>query len=215
MRPIILFITLISTILFYSCEPAATFDKPQPDNVSQLTIFPERLQGKYLSMDQASVLTISDKLITRLYDFDFKEHKDSLGSSYIISGDTLINVDDGTKEKISLKGDTVFQHINGTDTLFAISTDNILKKFKGYYFLSTRYSDNAWEVKKISLQNGRLTIGSFSNDYDVQKLKEIKETDIDTIPIPLTFTRKQFKKFVKEGGFTDEETFTLMGKNGR
>lgn len=209
-----------ATVIFFafmlnSCEPAATFDKPQPDYVSPSTLFPERLQGKYLAADRASVLTISDKLITRHYDFDLKEHKDSLGSSYQVVGDTLINLTDSTKEKVQVQGDTIIKHFDGTDTLFKISPDNILKRFKGYYFLNSRYSDNAWEVKKLTLQRGKLTIGNISSKDDVQKLKEITETTADTASTHFSLTRRQFKKFVKQDGFGEQETFIRMTENGR
>ena len=205
----------IATLLLDSCEPAATFDKPQPDNVKSLVSFPERLQGKYLAADQVSTVTITDKLITRYYDFDFKEHKDGLGSSYKIVGDTLINLADSTKERIHLKGDTIIQHFEGTDTLFIISSNNVLKKFKGYYFLNNRYSDNAWEVKKLGLQKGSLVIGSISDKDDVQKLKEISETTADTTSTHFTLARRQFKKFVRQEGFAEQEAFTRMTENDR
>lgn len=215
MRRFITFIICISTLLLDSCEPAATFDKPQPNDVKSLTAFPRRIQGKYVANDHASIVTITDKLITRFYDFDFKEHKDSLGSSYKLVGDTLINLTDSTKETVFVKGDTIFQHFQGTDTLFNISVDNVLKKFKGYYFLNSRYSDNAWEVKKLLLQKGILTIGNISNEGDIKKLKEITETAADTTSTHFTLTRRQFKSFIKQNGFAEQETFTRMTENGR
>ena len=110
---------------------------------------------------------------------------------------------------------TVIQHANWTDTLFNISADNVLKKFKGYYFLNNRYKDSSWEVKKLSLKKGVLTVGSVSDNDDIQKLKEITETTADTTSTNFTLSRKQFKKFVKQDGFSKQETFILMTKNGR
>ena len=215
MRRFITFIICISALVLDSCEPAATFNKPQPDTLKSLTVFPEHIQGKYIANDYASTVTITDKLITRYYDFDFKEHKDTLGTSYKLIGDTLINLADSTKEKVFIKGDTIFQHFQGIDTLFNISVDNVLKKFKGYYFLNSRYSENAWEVKKLLLQKGRLTIGTISNEDDIKKLKEITETTADTTSTHFTLTRRQFKKFIKQDGFAEQETFTRMTENGR
>jgi hypothetical protein len=206
---------ILTAFLLNSCEPSATFDKPQPDNTSSLTSFPERISGKYLSADQASIVSVTDKLLTRHYDFDFKVHKDSIGTSHKLISDTLINLTDGTKEKVVLKGDTVIQHANWTDTLFNISDNNVLKKFKGYYFLNSRYTDNAWELKKLSLKNGLLRISSISDKDDIQKLKELTETTADTTSTHFALTRRQFKKFVKDEGFSDEETFTRMTENGR
>ena len=207
------FITATIFILFLflgSCEPAVTFDKPQPDNLKSLTAFPKKLRGKYVASDQASIVTITEKLITRHFDFDYKEHKDSLSSDYKITGDTLFNLTDGTKEKILLKGDTIIQYANWIDTLFNISTVNILKKFKGYYFLNDRYSDSSWDVKKLSLQKGILMVGSVSEKGDITKLKEITETTADTTSTHFTLTRRQFNKFVKQAGFRAQENFKRM-----
>jgi len=201
---------IIASLSILGCEPAATFDKPQPDNVNSLSTFPKRLQGHYLDSNLISVLTITDKLITRHYDVDFKEHKDSLGLSYQLSGDTLINLTDGTREKISLKGDTVLEHETWTDTLFNISADNVVKKFKGYYFLNNRYKGSSWEVKELLLHKGMLTVGSISNKADIQKLKEITESTEDTISTHFSLTKNQFKHFIRQDGFLEQEKFVRM-----
>ena len=109
----------------------------------------------------------------------------------------------------------IIQHYSGTDTLFSISTDNILKKFKGYYFLNKLYNDNAWEVNKLSLEKGVLTVASISYKDDIQKLKEITETSSDTTSTNFSLTRRQFKSFIKLDGFGEQETFTRMKENGR
>ena len=215
MRKIVSLVIFVWTILLYGCEPAATFDKPQPADIKSLTAFPKSIQGRYLASDQASILTITDELMTRNYDFEVKEHKDSIISSYKLVGDTLVNLTDNTKEKVFLKGDTIIQHYNGTDTLFNISTDNILKKFKGYYFLNKLYNDNAWGVNKLLLNRGVITIASISDKDDVQKLKEISETSADTTSTNFSLTRRQFKTFLRQDGFGEQETFTRMKENGR
>jgi hypothetical protein len=201
---------VIIALFLESCEPAAIFDQPQPVYINPLTSFPGRLQGKYLSVDQASIVTIEDKLLTRTFDFDVQEHKDSISSSYILKGDTITDQTNGTKEKVLLKGDYVIKHVHWIDTLFNISEDNVLKKLKGYYFLNIRYSDSAWEVIKLSLKDGVLTVGSVSVEEDLQKLEKITETSSDTLPSRFTLKRKQFKKFIRQEGFSEQETFTRI-----
>ena len=46
----------------------------------------------YLDSNNASKIIISDEMITRHYDFDYMEHKDSLASFYKIVNDTLMNM---------------------------------------------------------------------------------------------------------------------------
>lgn len=215
MKRFVAALIIIAAFMLDSCEPAATFDKPQPDQVKSLASFPQRLQGNYESTNQTSIVVITDKLITRRYDLDFKDHKDSLGSSYKLVGDTLVDAENGTREKVIVKGDTIMQHASWKDTLFSISTDHVLKRFKGYYFLNNRYDNNAWEVKKLSLKKGVLTVGGISNEEDIQKLKEITETVADTTTTHFTLTRRQFKKFIRQDGFAEQETFNRITENGR
>ena len=171
MKKLVPAIIAIAAVILYSCEPAAIFNKPQPDKVKEFKSFPERLKGMYLAANEASILTITDKLIIQNYNYDYKVHKDSLGPHFKITGDTLFNLTEGTKENILLNGDTVTVHSNTNDTLFDITNGSILKKFKGYYFLNNRYDDSTWEVKQLSLKKGMLTMVSIWYENDIQKLK--------------------------------------------
>ena len=85
--------------------------------------------------------------------------------------------------------------------------DNVVRKFKGYYFLNTRYSKTSWYVQKVQLLKGQLVISSISTNEEIENLKEVTETT-DTIP-PYQFTpkKKQFKKFVKT---TDSATMKYL-----
>jgi hypothetical protein len=204
----------IAVLILNGCGPAVTFDKPQPDNVAALRSFPSVLQGEYQSADHASVLTITDRLITRYYDFDLPEHKDSLGSTYRLAGDTLIDQTTGTKEKVRIKGDTVFRHINGTDTLFDIAAGNVLKAFKGSYFLNKQYDDSTWEVKQLQRQKNLLHVNSISDKNDIKKLQQATGTAGDTASIHFSPTRRQFKQFIKQKGFGTQEIFIAVEKHG-
>ncbi len=82
---------IILTSLF-ACEPPVTFNEPQPTESDNLSKFPNRLQGQYLSIADNSTLSIGDKLIQRIYDYDYKVHPNQLGSSARLSGDTIIDL---------------------------------------------------------------------------------------------------------------------------
>jgi hypothetical protein len=215
MKKFVIASLLVFTFLLNGCDPAATFDKPQPDNVKTLASFPKRIQGKYISVDQSSTVTITDNLVTRHYNFEGKEHKDSIGTSYKLVGETLVDQTDGTKEAVIIKGDSIIRRVNWTDTLFSITDKNVLKKFKGYYFLNLLHGDKAWEVKKLSLQKSILSVGNISEKDDIQKLKEITETTTDTTTTHFALSKRQFKKFVSQDGFGQEETFTRIAENSR
>jgi hypothetical protein len=210
---------LISTFIIltslYACGPPVTFNEPQPTDIDNLSKFPKRLQGQYLNLTDNSTLLVSNKLIQRIYDYDEKIHSSQLDSISRFSGDTIIDLT--TNEKIVIKrdGDSLIIHIHYIDTLFQMDYDNVVRKFKGYYFLNKRYDKTSWEVKKIQLTKGQLKLSSISTELDIENLKEITETPQDTIP-PYKFaaTKKQFKQFIKNDSFSDSEAFVRQKKNG-
>jgi len=210
MKHTVTVISVFILILQGSCKIEATFDTPQPENEKSIASFPKHLLGEYSDSQHLSILTISNKLITRHFEFDYKEHKDSVSSLYRLIGDTLIDTESGRKEKIVLEGDSIIRHENSIDTIFYLSGNNLLKKYKGFYFLNIKYNELGWEVKKLSLKKGVLTIGSVSGKDDMQKLEEITETPSDTFPIMFSLTKRQFKKFVKEKGFSSQLVFTRI-----
>ncbi len=198
----------------FACEPPVTFNEPQPTDIDNLSKFPKRLQGQYMSLADNSTLSISDKLIQRIYDYDYKIHPNQLDSTTQLSGDTIIDLTTNEKTVIKRDGDSLINHAHYIDTLFQMDYDNVVRKFKGYYFLNTRYDKTSWEVKKIQLEKGQLVISGISTKEDIENLKEITETATDTIPpYKFTATKKQFKKFIKNDGFSDSETFVRQKKN--
>lgn len=185
-----------------------TFSEPQPTGIDNLSKFPTRLQGRYLNPKDNSALLVSKDLIKRIYDHYYKVHISQLDSTEQLSGDTILNVK--TKEKILIKrdGDSLIMHVHYIDTLFQMDYDNVVRKFKSYYFINKRYDKTSWEVKKIQLIQGRLILSTISTKTDVENLKQLTESPTDTVsPYKFSTTKKHFKKFIKNSGFSDSETF--------
>ncbi|MCO5230526.1 MAG: hypothetical protein M9958_05145 [Chitinophagales bacterium] len=196
----------IFLISFYACTPSVTFSEPQPTETDNLSEFPKRLQGQYLSLDDNSTLEISDQMIRRIYDYDTETHSNQLDSASQPSGDTIINPISNEKSLITRDGDSLITHVHKIDTLFLMSSDNIAREFKGYYFLSTRYKQSSWIVKKIQLTREKLILSSISTQLDIEHLREITDSPTEKAQIyEFTPSKKQFKKFVKNNGFRDRE----------
>ena len=196
-----------------ACEPSVTFTEPQPVDTDNLSEFPRRLKGVYLSLSDSSILSINDKQIQRTYDFDYKIHPNQLDSTARLSGDTLINLETKERKLIKRDGDSLKIHIHSVDTLFQMDYGNVVRKFKGYYFLNTRYDKTSWAVEKMNLSKGQLIISSISTKEDIENLKKITETTQDTVTnYNFTVSKKEFKKFVKNDGFSDSETFVKLKK---
>lgn len=197
----------------FSCDPPVTFTEPQPTGSANLSIIPDRLQGEYISLEDSSVLLINESVIQRSFDYMVKTHLNQLGDDEQLKGDTILNLT--THEKISVKkeGDSLVASFHFVDTLFKISDQNVLRKFKGYYFLNMQYNEKSWEVRKLQLSKGELTLSSISGQEDIDRLKEVSESVKDTVP-PYEFTasRKQFRKFIKNEGFSQRETFVRQKK---
>lgn len=207
----ILILTVIVSMI--SCNPPVTFDEPQPAGVKNIQKFPNRLQGEFLSMTDNSLLTINDHLIQRIYNFDNKININELDSNFILAGDTLIDLISDEKTLVKRVGDSLINHVYYVDTLFEINQGNVVRKFKGFYFINKLFDKGMWEVKKIQLLKGQLIISKISTKNDLDNLRAITETPMDTIyPYKIKATKKQFKHFVKSNGFSDSETFILQKK---
>ena len=206
--------TIIILTSLFACGPTVTFNEPQPTDTDNLSKFPDRLQGQYLSLADNSVLVIGDKLMERIYDFDQKIHPSQLDSNSRLSGDTIINLTTNTREVVKRDGDSLLSHFHYIDTYFQMDYDNVVRKFKGYYFLNKRLGEGSWDVKKIELSKGQLVISSISTKQDIENLKTLTESTQDTIAsYKFTTTKKQFKEFIKNDGFSDSETFVRQKKN--
>lgn len=206
---------LISIIIILTslvaCQPPVTFTEPQPVDTDNLSNFPRRLKGDYLSLSDSSILSINDKLIQRTYDFDYKIHPNQLDSIARLSGDTLINTETNERKLIKRDGDSLKIHIHSVDTLFQMDYDHVVRKYKGYYFLNTRYEKASWAVEKMNLLKGQLVISSISTEKEIENLKEITGTVQDTLTnYNFIVTKKQFKKLVKNDGFSESETFVKL-----
>lgn len=215
-----LILGLYTLTLLYSCGegvPAVTFNEPQPAGSESMDKFPDKLQGEYQNKEDISKITITDKIILQSYTIDFKIPKSEIDSMIKASGDSAFKKKEGLKN-LSQEGDSIIFPISKIDTLFDINKGDVLKKFKGYYFLNKNYNDFGWGVQKLHLSKGDLMISKISSQEALDGLTEIKESKDDTGITIITnrkfsATKKQFKKFVKEDGFKDQDTFIrIRGK---
>jgi len=197
----------LAAILLFACQPPVTFTEPQPKDVDALTGFPKRIQGKYLSAEDSSFLQITENSMIRMFDFNQKLHLSQLDSTQQIIGDTLFDLKTNIGQLIQIEGDSIVMHVNEIDTLFNINAQNVLKKFKGYYFVNILTPPDSWQVKKLEFSRGKFILSSISPEEDLAQLKELSESTQDTAPYVFSLSRKQFKKFVREEGFRDSEEF--------
>jgi hypothetical protein len=202
--------TIILLILVLtSCDNGVRFEIPQPEGQSNEKITPKKLIGEYFSVEDSSRLSITSGQMTKTLITNLSLHKSELDSSdrVIFKNDsTFSQTDSNMKINVVIKGDSVFEHVVYKDTIFKASRGDLLRKFKGYYFLNRRTSKNNWNVTKLTKTRKGLTLGTVTGKEDIDNLRELTETKSDTI-YNFRPTRKQFKRFIKNNGFKDEETF--------
>ena len=194
-----------------ACQTPISFQEPQPVNVKPLTEFPKRLHGEFVSQNDYSLLRINNNLMLRIYDFDYNVHPDSLDSQMKLVGDTMHNLSTNEKFLVKHVGDSIVYHYHVVDTLFHFDDKHVLKHFKGYYFLNTYPNPNGWVVNKLELSKGKIEISSVSNGQDLENLKAIAESSADTIaPYKFKLSKHQFRKFIKQDGFSYGEVFNKI-----
>ena len=206
----IISVFLILTNLF-ACstnEPPVTFNEPQPAETRNLSKFPNKLQGNYLSLNDNSLLMISDNLIQRVTTFDDVIHLSELDSNSRLSGDTIFNSITNSTIVVTRKGDSLYHHGRYIDTLFQIGINNVLRRQNSNYFLSTKHDDESWIIQKINISDDQLLISNISLEMDKESLKMITKLTQDTIsPFKYKATQKQFMNFINSGGFKETERF--------
>ncbi len=208
-----MFFSLSMAALFlFACQPPVVFNTPQPEDVAAIGGFPKRIQGEYISSADSSLLQITASSIVRTYDFYQKIHISQLDSNQQIIGDTLFDLKTNMGQLIQIEGDSIVTHEHEIDTLFAIDKQNMLKKFKGYYFLNTCFSENSWEVKKLGLSKGSLILGRINKTEDLDELRVLTESSQDSTPYAFSPKRKEFKKFIKNDGFRNNDEFLKIRK---
>lgn len=132
-----------------------------------------------------------------------------LSKNEIIENDTLYKLNSNEKYKIIKINDSLFSNYVFTDTVFNLNKTDVLKKFKGYYFLNKSIEKTGfYEVEKLNLTKGVLNINGIETVNEISLLENITESKKDTVkPFTIKPTKKQFKEFIKKNGFSNGEIY--------
>lgn len=203
-------------IFFVSCGDYeyVRFETSQPDGTKESKSFSRKTKGEYISCSNPDdKLIVSDNLILNSRTFKFKSHRNDL------EFDSTIIVDRDVDEELSqlfiregydieIIGDTINASQINIDTVFQISDNQVLKKFKGSYFLNFKEDESFWNVSRLNLTKDTLLIGQISPSdtllrFDfVDKHEEFNESDsTTTTEYSINPSKKEFKKLVKPNSF--------------
>lgn len=203
-------------IFLTSCDDTEVwFETSQPEGKRELSTFPKRLQGKYKSCFQTKVLMIEEdkmKLFTRL---QLRSHIDDLK----IDPSENINKKDTNQLKrrleeegwtIFINNDTIYGEVTMTQTLFKISDKNVLKKFRGGYFLNEKQMENSWQVSRLELKKDSLFIGKITPSDSLLSFDFISKMEHDSLRSSnylVKSNKKELNKLLKTDHFSRTECF--------
>jgi len=216
---------LILVALFFSfqaCEESIKFEVPQPPGADNLNSLPKSLWGTYFSNADSTFLTIDAQRIVEWIDLENRTVLDSLGMeidstlvTYSIS-DT-IQLTEGMFD-IRLKFlpmDSVIIFYSYRDTVFEISEKQILRKYRGYYFLNYERKEKNWNVRRLTLIKGELSFSKVRITKDISELRQITgveelKTDSGTVVgYRLNPTRRELKELMKHS-FSETATYQKL-----
>ena len=214
-------------LIFMSCEDSIKFQQPQPSNKNNLNKIPRRLRGTYISIPGSTYLTVNDLGIIKWLNLEVKTIKDSIDID--IDSVKIIKqrpgrihvVDDKYDLKLSFfPDDSVLVQYSYRDTLFRISDRNILRRFKGHYFLNYQKTKNQWQVRRLTLKNNDLSFSKVKVHEDIEELKEItqiveiKPGSGKVLEYKLNPSRKELKQLMKSN-FSKVNTYKRVDLNFR
>ncbi|MCV2487065.1 hypothetical protein OD917_19190 [Flavobacterium sp. SH_e] len=223
MKKLILIFVLIS--LSISCIKADAeaqcygclyFEKPQPENDSELSGFPTRFKGVYVDKD-STFLRIEEDRILKEYFFKDRYHKsflDSLKNYFDIVNDQLIERETLKKYSMIEIGDSLEISRKDIDTIFRFSYNQKAKIINSHLVISDRDS-LFWRLRIISLQKNILKMKYIDFADDVKKIDsvtKIKGQKIDSLSYLLKPTRSEFRKILKIKNLGREEEYNKISK---
>lgn len=197
---------ILSALLVTSCGDAVRFETPQPEGVSSEKRIPKKLVGQYASLDDSSKLTISNHLIIRSAIASLSARIDSVDMKGVTGDTSYTETEYKMHFEVKVKGDSTWQRWSYYDTLFDVSRGDVLKKYKGRYFLNEQVSTNSWRVTVLTRIDNGVTLGTVSTKDDIDNLRELTNTSSDSV-FSFRPTKKELKKFLKENGFSEKDTY--------
>ncbi len=205
---------LLAGFLVSGChsEPSVYFESPQPQAIAGKKYISESLRGNYVSTKDSSILKVTAQELLRfnfsILDLAFAQLKqDSV--PYRIQGDYFFLPEAKQEYRVLRQTpDSVFLAYYFVDTLFSAQNQNQVRQFKGGHVFNTQKEKNRWEV--FYLRPGKkksLTLRVVSDSLDVAKLNALQVLEKREDRWVANPSRQQFRKFLKDGGFSDAETF--------
>ncbi len=199
-------VVFILLVFLLGCGPYIWFKVPQPQGRENLTTFPQDIQGKYSSAIDTVMIHIGKDKIVREYREKLLmtkiEFREETGDT--ISEDTSFTFTDNWEITIKSFGDSVKIFSKKDDELFNISERQILREYKGYYFLNYKDTNDFWKVKILKLEADTLEFDFILRADDMQRIRNItnvevkKDSSEESSKYYLDPTRRELRKILRK-----------------
>ena len=215
-----LYILILTLLVSCGDYEYVRFETAQPDGVNESESFNRKVKGKYINCSNPDdIITITNNLILNSRTFKFKSHRADLDFDSTINinrsiDEELTNLFTSEGYKIEISGDTINASQTNIDTIFWISENQVLKKFKGSYFLNFKRDENFWDVSRLNLSKDTLLIGQISPSDTLLRFDFVAKTEnfdasdsTTTTEYSINPSKRQFKKLMKPNSFDECECY--------
>jgi hypothetical protein len=206
---------LLSVLVLDSCGPTVFFANPQPRNTANKNSFKKNYWGNYYSDHDSTLLKVSGKIILREGTVMVSRTRSQIlsGGRYEIGKDSLIEISTKKAYRYTSRNDTLEYYLPQTDTLFVVDNENLLRYYRGNYFLNYKISDKNWYVKKLSLEGtSALILSEIKVPEDISLLKN--HTRIEEVGRVYQYlldpTKAEFRKLLSNKGFSTSTRFKRL-----
>lgn len=214
---------LIIFFLIISCTPEINFEEPQPEGDRNELKFRNKFQGSYLSMHDSAILTVYEDKIVQKWHLVIEVPKAEFDTTEGIEIRDGMIYSKEIPEPLPFRqhGDTIVIDWDFDLTIFDISPDQVLRYYKGLYFLNYKKPDNFWNVKVVSLnRKGILQINKvYGGQQQIEGLKQITEVDDildesgNVVAHKIHPTRRELKDILKSDAFREGSEFQKIKIN--
>lgn len=213
------YLSYLSFFLLFlvACGPQVKFVQPQPKGGKNLYHLPQELYGRYIEMNDSSLLEIdSFRVVTRWFSEKIIP-RDSIKEiekdfEILIQRDTQIYVSEkrdnwlssGLRLDVKFLDDSVRVSVNAENIMFEVSDSQLVRKYRGHCLLNTRTNEGLWLIKVLTLKGSNLHFDDLLDADQVKNLKRITRVDgpVDSVKKqPTEFylnpTRRELRRILR------------------
>ncbi len=218
MRTLVIISGIVGLIL-QSCNYGILYHEPQPLNGRNIESFPENLRGIYSRDTAQNAIIILSKHLIKVDSSYFASsiHDVDTSKEYVLIGDSLMISDNNWHESIpvKLRDDSIFGYLPVRDTIINLLDKDLIRRYRGDYYLNKRASDSTWNVIKLDrISSRKLIFSIIPQNVEYTKLNmittvtEMKNDSDSTINYIINPSRKELRKLNNSGLFSKKERYS-------